>query len=442
MRDAFRLSIRNGGTVLWHAFVQSLKMFDRNGLQNHAAAMALYFLLSATPLLFLLAWSTQSLAEWAPESVSAGMLMAALYEQFHLAALVEMGVIPAQHNLSASGIGMATLLLSSRGLLKSVQGAMAVIFAGERRRHMVVNWLIPLLVLPMALLSLGGALVSDQLLKFFLQNSYLTAEKGLWMEALNGIFIGFIAYAMIFATYLRLPAEPPPLRPTVVFAALSLVSLWGLFSVMGLLFNLSRFQLMYGAIGGAVFILITSYTAALLFYFWPQFLRAYLEVDVRALERLIIADESAKAGDLTGIPGFERLIHRYGREFSAGAVLVQEGDIHDKSTLFICSGTVRLSRKDNNLAQDHVLAELGTGALFGEMAYLLGEGRTASATAVTPVLVLVLPPEILEALMTQSTRVARDIIQSLCARLERMNEAATTGNTRLASAKSMEGLSA
>ncbi|MBM4152469.1 MAG: cyclic nucleotide-binding domain-containing protein, partial [Kiritimatiellaceae bacterium] len=74
--------------------------------------------------------------------------------------------------------------------------------------------------------------------------------------------------------------------------------------------------------------------------------------------------------------------------------------------------------------QEHFLTDLSSGALFGEMAYLLGEGRTATAVATTPVLVLVLPPEMLETLMRQSSRVSRDIIRSLCSRLEHMNQAA------------------
>lgn len=423
MRNAFRIAAKDGATALRQAFVQSLLMFGRNGLQNHAAATALYFLLSAAPLLILLAWAAQSLAVWAPDSVSAGVLLAALYEQFHLHTLAEMGIIPAQRNLSASGVGVVTLLLASRGLLNAVRGAVDVIFAGERQRHVVVAWFIPLLAVPLALMLLGVALVSDQLLKFLLAQGYLAATKGAWVDGLNSALIGLIAYGLIFAAYSRLPAERPAWRPTAVFAALSLLSLVVLFSVLGLFFQISQFQQIYGAIGGVVFILITSYTAALLFYFWAQFLRTYQEVDVRALEQLIIADAAARRGNLAQIPGMERLLHRFGREFGVGDCLIHEGDRTDKSTFFIFSGSVRLTRHGEN-TQEHRLIDLSTGAMFGEMAYLLGEGRTATATAITPVLVLVLPPEMLETLMRQSSRVSRDIIQALCVRLENMNQTA------------------
>lgn len=425
MREPLRIGIavKDSATALRQAFVQSLLMFGRNGLQNHAAAAALYFLLSAAPLLILLAWAAQSLAVWAPDSVSAGVLLAALYEQFHLHTLAEMGIIPAQRNLSASGVGIVTLLLSSRGLLNAVRGAVDVIFAGERQRHVVVAWFIPLLAVPLALMLLGVALVSDQLLKFLLAQGYLAAAEGAWVDGLNSALIGLIAYGLIFAAYYRLPAERPAWRPTAVFAALSLLSLVVLFSVLGLFFQLSQFQQIYGAIGGVVFILITSYTAALLFYFWAQFLRTYQEVDVRALEQLIIADAAARQGNLAQIPGMERLLHRFGREFGVGDCLIREGDRTDKSTFFIFSGSVRLTRRGEN-TQEHRLMDLSTGTMFGEMAYLLGEGRTATATAITPVLVLVLPPEMLETLMRQSSRVSRDIIQELCVRLEHMNQTA------------------
>ena len=57
------------------------------------------------------------------------------------------------------------------------------------------------------------------------------------------------------------------------------------------------------------------------------------------------------------------------------------------------------------------------------MAYLLGEKRTATVTAQTEVVVLALPPALLEELMRYSAPLARRIIGALCQRLQRMNEA-------------------
>ncbi|NWG86621.1 MAG: cyclic nucleotide-binding domain-containing protein, partial [Hydrogenophilaceae bacterium] len=62
------------------------------------------------------------------------------------------------------------------------------------------------------------------------------------------------------------------------------------------------------------------------------------------------------------------------------------------------------------------------GELFGEMAYLLGEPRTATVVAETEVIVLALPPQMLEELMRYSAPFSRRIIGSLCQRLKVMNQ--------------------
>ena len=415
---------QNAWSAVRQTVVLSIQMFLRNGLQNHAAATALYFLLSATPLLILLTWAAQSLTQAGATSLPTAMLIGAFYEQFHLDTLAQMGVIPRQGSLSAGGVGLLTLLLSARGLLNAIQGALGVIFAGERRRHLVLSWLIPLLIVPLALALLAVAIVLNTVLEFSMAQEWLSGRNALFASVLNSGAIITILFGLVFFAYHQMPIERPPLRPTLVCAALATVSLLGLFAAMGNLLQVEQFQLVYGAIGGVIFILMAVYFAAMLFYFWAQWLRVWAQVDIWALERILIANDAAnnaiKSGRLMDIPGLSRLIDKYGRSFPAGSRLIHEGDTDDRTTFFICAGRVQLTRHANE--GERVIAELGIGDMFGEMAYLLGEGRTATAIAMEEVIVLSLPPEMLETLMRQSAPVARDIIQSLCVRLERMNK--------------------
>jgi membrane protein len=402
-----RPSARFAWDALWQALVSAAQAFLRNGLKNHAAATALYFLLSAAPLLILLAWTVQSLAALAPDALSTAAALQALYRYFDLDSLAQMGVIPSQRYIGASGVGLLTLVLAARGLFEAVQNAIGIIFAGERRRGWVVAWFIPLLAIPFALFMLGVALLSEPLLRMGLPADLAIGIKTLLLLT--------ILYVLVFLAFSRLPADRPPWRVTAVFAALTALSLVGLFYGVGWVFKVAQFQKIYGAIGGVVFILIATYVAAMVFYFVAQFLQAYLEVDVRAFERLIIADKAARTHTLRDLPGMERLLHRYGQQYAPGEFLIHEGNQDDKSSFFIYSGTVRMT------CQTRFLADFVAGDLFGEMAHLLGEARTASAMAVDEVWVLVLPPEMLETLMRQSPSVARDIIHALSARLKQMN---------------------
>ena len=76
-----------------------------------------------------------------------------------------------------------------------------------------------------------------------------------------------------------------------------------------------------------------------------------------------------------------RLEHRMRRrEFAPRSVIVREGSADD-SAFIILSGRVAVRRKDPDSGIEFLLAELGTGQMFGEMALLTGKPRTASVVA-------------------------------------------------------------
>src|SRR5512135_3326449 len=133
------------------------RLFKQNGLQNHAAATAFYFLLSATPLLLLLSYALHLLGHVAENSVPATILMAALYNQMQLEHLTALGFIPRQTQLAAGGVGLVTLLLSSRGLVNTMQGTFSIIFPDQTKRNLVVSWVLPLIILPVLFLLMGLA---------------------------------------------------------------------------------------------------------------------------------------------------------------------------------------------------------------------------------------------------------------------------------------------
>ena len=151
----------------------TLRLFGQNGLQNHAAATAFYFLLSATPLLLLLSYALQLLGRVAENSVPATILMAALYDQMQLESLAALGFIARQTQLAASGVGLLTLVLSSRWLVNAVQGAFRIIFPSPSKRNPVVSWVLPLIILPVLFLLMCVAALAQVTLSFLAQNNFI-----------------------------------------------------------------------------------------------------------------------------------------------------------------------------------------------------------------------------------------------------------------------------
>lgn len=400
------------------------RMFKKNSLQNHAAATAFYFMLSATPLLLLLSYGMQWLGRLAETYVPATMLFAALYNQLQLETLTEVGFLPRQTQLAAGSVGLLTLLLSSRGLVNAAQSAFSVIFPSEgRRRRFVATWLLPLIIIPIAFALLGLAGLVQAVLSFFTHVELIAAAQGIVLKILNLMFMLFVLWLLVFLAFWRLPVDRPPARLSAVIALLASLSLIALFALFDHFFRLENYQSLYGALGGAVFVLIGAYFACVVFYLWAQCLFAVARIDVEALEKLFLGGAGSGAGKLESFvfARANRLLEKYGRTFQPGEVLIEEG--HDsQDAYFLYSGTAAAYKNMNG--GERRLGPLNEGQLFGEMAYLLKEKRTATVRAETEVVALVLPPAMLEQLMRHSAPLSRRIIATLCKRLEQMNLAA------------------
>ena len=400
----------------WH-------LSTKNSLQNHAAATAFYFLLSATPLLLLLSYALQALGNVAANSVSATILMAALYEQLQLEKLTVLGFIPRETELTAGGVGLLTLLLSSRGLVNSVQGAFRIIFPDERKRSLVLSWILPLIILPLLFLLMGVAALAQVTLSFLAQYRFIGVGDAQLLQGLNAFFGLGMVWALLFTAYWRLPQHHPRARVAAFFALAATGSLALLLLGFGAFFKLDSYHSLYGALGGVIFVLIGAYFACLVFYLWAQALYAYSKVDVAALEKLFMGGSGVGATRLEGyvFSDANRLLSKYGQTLEAGAILIKEGD-DSRTAYFLYAGQAGVYKEKDGAPRK--LGQLNEGQLFGEMAYLLSEKRTASVVAETTITVLALPPAMLEELMRYSAPLSRRIIDTLCQRLERMNLAA------------------
>ena len=412
---------RNSLDWLIQVAYSTWRLFIKNSLQNHAAATAFYFMLSATPLLLLLSYGMQWLGKLAETYVPATMLFAALYNQLHLESLTATGILPRQTQLAAGGVGLLTLLLSSRGLVNAAQSAFSVVFPAEgRRRRFVTTWLLPLIIIPIAFGLLGLAGLVQAVLSFFTQVELIGAAQGILLNALNILFMLLVLWLLVFLAYWRLPINRPPARYAALMALLAAVSLMALFTGFGHFFQLESYQSLYGALGGAVFVLIGAYFTCLVFYWWAQCLFAVTRVDVEALEKLFLGGSGEGASKLEGFVfgRANRLLEKYGRTFQPGEVLIEEGH-YSQDAFFLYSGSAAAYKNING--SERRLGAVNEGQLFGEMAYLLKEKRTATVRAETEVVALALPPEMLEQLMRHSAPLSRQIIATLCQRLEKMN---------------------
>jgi len=106
---------------------------------------------------------------------------------------------------------------------------------------------------------------------------------------------------------------------------------------------------------------------------------------------------------------------RLGLEYDPGDVLFREGEIGEVMYV-VQSGAIRISKFVGG--QDKLLAVLGPGEFFGEMAILNGKPRTATATVLDRTRCLVIDPRTLEEMVAKNSEIALRLIKKLAKRLD------------------------
>jgi CRP/FNR family cyclic AMP-dependent transcriptional regulator len=110
----------------------------------------------------------------------------------------------------------------------------------------------------------------------------------------------------------------------------------------------------------------------------------------------------------------ETLFQRFGKEFPKGTILFNEGE-PGKDMFVLQSGKISISKKVRDV--EKVLAVLGPGEFFGEMAIISNKPRNATATVTEDAKLLVIDPKTFEAMIRGNAEIAVRMIKKLAERL-------------------------
>jgi len=110
----------------------------------------------------------------------------------------------------------------------------------------------------------------------------------------------------------------------------------------------------------------------------------------------------------------EHLFWKFGREFRKGTVLFREGE-PGREMYIIQKGKVQVRKRVGQT--EKVLAELGEGEFFGEMALLLGAERSATVEVIEDSRILVIQPETFESLLKSNVEIALKMLKKMAGRL-------------------------
>src|SRR5919108_3185021 len=108
------------------------------------------------------------------------------------------------------------------------------------------------------------------------------------------------------------------------------------------------------------------------------------------------------------------------RSFPAGVRVFHEGD-HSDACYVVRSGDLRVTREHSD-GRAITLANLGPGDIFGELAMLDGETRSASVEALEDTELLALPASDVRGLLRDHADMAVKLVVALTRRLRDANE--------------------
>jgi CRP/FNR family transcriptional regulator, cyclic AMP receptor protein len=112
--------------------------------------------------------------------------------------------------------------------------------------------------------------------------------------------------------------------------------------------------------------------------------------------------------------------HAHRRRFTAGETIFRIG-APGQSMMAVLTGTVRISAPSPD-GKEIVLADLGAGEVFGEIALLDGKERSADAVALTNCDLLVLERRDMLGYLERHPSIAVKLLEVLCERLRRTDQ--------------------
>jgi len=402
----------------------SVDLFIKNELFNHSGAAAFFFLLSIPPffLLLLIAFD-RYMSSYPGASAIFFEFMKNINENLDKDFLVKIGLLNVK--TTAIGIlGLFNLLWAGRAILTAIQRGLGVVFPADKIRPPMVTNIISLIILSLLFLvsilitfiSIGlnfvqNLLSGNVIIQTFFQSLLPFIRRSLPL---------FIIVLLIFLAYRFAPAKRPKTSSSLIGALGCAVSIFLVHILFSKVFTVTRYSVIYGVLGSLILMVLWVYFSFVLFFFFAEYTFVADKLEVLVLERMYLfrgqQDTKGKKIEKFLFSHPARIIEKYARRYKPGEILFREGE-NSTDIFFVDRGSIDIFRKVED--RDHKIATIPEGRVFGEMAYLLQESRTATAITATDSILLILTDDIFEDLLKTSAPFARDVIQVLCDRLRK-----------------------
>jgi membrane protein len=400
----------------------ALQLYGSNGLANHAAASAYGFLLSMAPMLLFMAIFIFYIFKPSLAEISALLgnipFFGSLFDEKWLTTDYFSVSVPGITGI----ISVLSIIWAGRILALAMQRGLKVVFPAKRHRNPVADTLVSLAIEISVIGFVLVAIISSRLAMSFYKLIEYTPNSSI-MQFITSYFGGQISYIILlglasFCAYLFVPVKHPRFFSALWGAVFCAIAYLCTATILGFILDKARFNLLYGALGNMIVLLVNVY-----FFFTFFFLGAQLANVIDSFDALLFSRlrRSRKNSLLYRFyyPAAGNL-NKCLRQYRKDDIICRQGDAVDE-IFYLIEGEVEVLFKSGN-ENNNPADVLQSGSFFGEMGYLLSEGRTATVKARTDVTVFALPVALFDAILKFDNSIDRALIRDMSKRLKERNE--------------------
>jgi YihY family inner membrane protein len=413
--DALHMTWNSIRDMLVDTFVN----FQNNGDTNQAAAIALYAILSILPLLILTILMVGRFFGTNPEIQEEIVAkVQSFIPSLSASLLAQLGQIQQKERV-LGWVGIISLIWFSSAIFNSIETALNVIFRVRIPRNYFVSKLMAIGMIPLGwfvgiasiMITSIATIVANQplLIKSFLPH-YALIQSTFFQYVIPY----FITVAFSVLVYRLVPALKVRLLPIVVgsmiFAALLEIAKHFFTWYVS---HYTRYHVIFGSLEAVVILVIWVFYVALIFLICAELIASYQRRNLILLEKAFMQTHKDDR-DLD-----QRLLLKFGSYYPAGSIIFREGD-PGNDMYYILEGRVALTKTAGHIKK--VLAEMGRGDFFGEMAALFDAPRPATAQATESSDIAIIDRETFHALIRESEKVSFFMLKQFSLRIKHSNE--------------------
>jgi membrane protein len=400
-------------------------LFHKHEMLNHAGAAAFFFMLSMTPFFLLLVFAFDRYLMAVPE-VSANLFtfLETVHPELNRELLVKMGLL---HGKTAAmgAFGVLNLFWAGGCILTAMQRALALIFPSDKKRSSLVINIISFVTLSCLVLLSTLIMFIVMGLNYFRAAAVEHPMAFALFHSLKPIVSSVVPpvtiLTAVFIAYRYLPPQKPKTASSLVGALWCAIAIIFLHVFFASFFVVARYSLIYGVLGSVILMVLLVYFSFVFFYFFAEYTFVSDKIDVYLLGRLYYfrSDQDIRGRRIAKFlfTHPRRLFEKYAAYYGPNEALFHEGD-SGRDIYYVYRGAIGIYRRTADGEQR--IAMIEAGEIFGEMAYLLGEVRMATARAQGEAVLIKIPPDVFEQLLETNIYFTRELLRVLTNRLRKV----------------------